>query len=264
MADFVLEKIVADNTTQETSGKENAREVVSKTVPATEDICTGHRENEIKEESNLSDDNVAEDAISDSGSSEEDFGEEERISLWDKMQRRPLLTGMCSVLLLLLVIAGGTVWNLNRQGITLGDAWNYYFPSEQQAVETLSVGKSALLQTDGEPLEEENNLRSTVVTEKETMSGGGQVDLRSLPPLASHRLGVGDRLTLLALEYYGSKDFWVYIYEENKERMPNPNRLSVGLEVKIPDPRKYGIDAEDQQSLARAKSFAERLKEKFE
>jgi len=34
--------------------------------------------------------------------------------------------------------------------------------------------------------------------------------------------------------------------------------------VKIPDPRKYGIDAEDQQSLARAKSFAERLKEKFE
>ena len=264
LADFVLEKIVADNTTQETSGKENAREVVSKTVTATEDICTGHRENEIKEESNLSDDNVAEDAISDSGSSEEDFGEEERISLWDKMQRRPLLTGMCSVLLLLLVIAGGTVWNLNRQGITLGDAWNYYFPSEQQAVETLSVGKSALLQTDGEPLEEENNLRSTVVTETETMSGGGQVDLRSLPPLASHRLGVGDRLTLLALEYYGSKDFWVYIYEENKERMPNPNRLSVGLEVKIPDPRKYGIDAEDQQSLARAKSFAERLKEKFE
>ena len=265
LADFVLEKIATDNIVQESAGKEDIPEVADKTVAMTEDICAEHREGKTEGESTPPDDNVAEEgSVSGNESFEEDFREEESISLWDKMQRRPLLTGLCSVLLLLLVIAGGTVWNLNRQGITLGDAWNYYFPSEQQVVETPSMEKSTLSQAGEEPLAEENNIRPTVVSEKETMSRGEQVDLQALPPVAAHRLGVGDRLTLLALEYYGSKDFWVYIYEENKERMPNPNRLSVGLEVKIPDPRKYGIDAADPQSLARARNFAERLKEKFE
>ncbi len=265
LADFVLEKIATDNIVQESAGKEDSPEVADESVAMTEDICAEYREGKTEGESNPPGDNVVEEgSVSGSESFEEDFREEESISLWDKMQRRPLLTGLCSVLLLLLVIAGGTVWNLNRQGITLGDAWNYYFPSEQQVVETPSMEKSAFSQAGEEPLAEENNIRPTVVSEKETMSRGEKVDLQALPPVAAHRLGVGDRLTLLALEYYGSKDFWVYIYEENKERMPNPNRLSVGLEVEIPDPRKYGIDAADPQSLARARSFAERLKEKFE
>lgn len=44
----------------------------------------------------------------------------------------------------------------------------------------------------------------------------------------------GKRLVDLALEYYGHKYFWVYIYFFNTEVIKNPNNLVSGTRVKIP------------------------------
>ncbi|MEG1586077.1 MAG: hypothetical protein RR346_04305 [Bacteroidales bacterium] len=66
----------------------------------------------------------------------------------------------------------------------------------------------------------------------------------------------GERLTLLSLRYYGSKFFWVYIYEANKKKYPDPEEIPAGAILKIPAPEEYGIDKNNPQSLEKAKQKA--------
>lgn len=67
----------------------------------------------------------------------------------------------------------------------------------------------------------------------------------------------------MAKKYYGSKDFWVYIYEENKSKIGNPNRLQPGVELVIPPAEKYGIDAKNPESISRAKKKATEILTKY-
>lgn len=59
-------------------------------------------------------------------------------------------------------------------------------------------------------------------------------------------------LTTLAEKYYGSQWFWVYIYEENKAIISNPNNVKPGTRVVIPPAEKYGIDVHNPASLKKA------------
>ncbi|MDD3254390.1 MAG: AAA family ATPase [Parabacteroides sp.] len=62
----------------------------------------------------------------------------------------------------------------------------------------------------------------------------------------------GTRLTLLSLSYYGDKVFWVYLYIANRDVIKDPNRVPAGASLRIPMPDRYGIDAADKESVARA------------
>ena len=70
--------------------------------------------------------------------------------------------------------------------------------------------------------------------------------------IASEQIKPGSRLTIMSLRYYGSKDFWVYIYEANKERIQNPDKIEMGTLIRIPklDPRL--IDASNPRCLKKA------------
>ncbi|MDR2816627.1 MAG: hypothetical protein LBB62_08005, partial [Proteiniphilum sp.] len=39
----------------------------------------------------------------------------------------------------------------------------------------------------------------------------------------------GKTLRLLALDLFGNREFWVYIYLENRDKIPNPNRVPAGM-----------------------------------
>lgn len=65
-------------------------------------------------------------------------------------------------------------------------------------------------------------------------------------------LGEGKTLRLLALELFGDKAFWVYIYQENIDIIPNPNIITSGLKLKIPDIDKYFIRKDDSESISKA------------
>lgn len=69
----------------------------------------------------------------------------------------------------------------------------------------------------------------------------------------------GDRLTLIALKYYGHKFFWVYLYEANKDVIKNPDNVPVGTTIKIPAPEIYGIDAKNKASVSKAAAMQSRL-----
>ena len=66
------------------------------------------------------------------------------------------------------------------------------------------------------------------------------------------RLRPGDRLSRLALKKYGNKAFWVYIYEENRARLKDPDNIPVGAVITLPAASKYQINAGDTNSINRA------------
>ncbi len=65
-------------------------------------------------------------------------------------------------------------------------------------------------------------------------------------------LSEGKTLRLLSLELFGDKAFWVYIYQENIDIIPNPNIVNSGLNLKIPDIDKYFIKKDDSESISKA------------
>lgn len=74
----------------------------------------------------------------------------------------------------------------------------------------------------------------------------------------------GERLTIIAERYYGHKAFWGYIYDENRSRLPNPNNVPVGVEITIPTKQKYNIDANNPESIQKAKTHSEEILRQFE
>ncbi len=73
--------------------------------------------------------------------------------------------------------------------------------------------------------------------------------------LATETMEVGSRLTLFARKYYGSKDFWVYIYEANMDVIKNPDNVTVGTKIKIPKLDSKLIDLSNHDCINKAKEL---------
>ena len=76
---------------------------------------------------------------------------------------------------------------------------------------------------------------------------------------AIHVLKAGERLTLVALEHYGDKSFWPYVYEVNRDKIKSPGLVTVGMKLYLPDPAYFGIDANNPESIRKAKNAAAAL-----
>lgn len=66
-------------------------------------------------------------------------------------------------------------------------------------------------------------------------------------------------LTTMARRHYGKKIFWVYIYEENKNIIDDPDHIAPNTVVVIPPAEKYGIKAGDKESEADAMHRAQAI-----
>ncbi|MCF0179300.1 MAG: HU family DNA-binding protein [Bacteroidales bacterium] len=62
----------------------------------------------------------------------------------------------------------------------------------------------------------------------------------------------GERLTLISLRYFGSKEFWPYIYEVNTDKLKSPDNVMAGMKLYLPDPTYFDIDASDEKSIEKA------------
>ena len=79
------------------------------------------------------------------------------------------------------------------------------------------------------------------------------ISISDTQPQITDTVSTNRFLTTMSREYFGEMIFWVYIYEENKEILGNPNRIRPGTVVKIPPAEKYNINRNDSSSLAIAK-----------
>ena len=137
---------------------------------------------------------------------------------------------------------------------------------------TLSLGKQSI---DSRPMN--NNPESVVLPEnKDTLSEMEKDSVLkdsviSASPLAApevkpviETIRSGVFLTTLARKYFGHKAFWVYIYEENKDVIKNPNQVPIGTRLTIPSALKYDIDANNRTSVEKAKALAAKIQSRYE
>jgi hypothetical protein len=75
----------------------------------------------------------------------------------------------------------------------------------------------------------------------------------------TERVQPGDRLTLMAQRLYGNKAFWVYLYEVNKDQLKSPNNVTAGMNLYLPDPIYWQIDATNDTSIQTALRRAAKL-----
>ena len=69
-------------------------------------------------------------------------------------------------------------------------------------------------------------------------------------------------LTVIARKHYGNEFFYVYIYEENKDRISDVNNIAPGTEVIIPLASKCGFDPKDPESIKQAQLKSMQLNKK--
>ena len=75
----------------------------------------------------------------------------------------------------------------------------------------------------------------------------------------THKLEPGERLTLVALQYFGHKDFWPYIFDVNSDKLKSPSNVMSGMTLYLPDPSYFNIDVNDVLSLKKARQHGHDL-----
>jgi len=109
-------------------------------------------------------------------------------------------------------------------------------------------------------LPEVDTLPKAVAPEK-TVSPVDSLDILLTKPrvytefIGSERIVEGSRLTRISERYYGTRDFWVYIYEANKERIKNPDMISIGTLIKIPKVDARLLDAQNPKVMSKAREL---------
>ena len=99
------------------------------------------------------------------------------------------------------------------------------------------------------------NTRNTGTTTTKTTPADSKENVTTKEKIVPGQIPMpaGSSLTQIAMEYYGDKTFWVYIYEHNKSKIKDFNNVPAGTVLKLPLPSTYGINAKSKTSVDKAK-----------
>ncbi len=107
---------------------------------------------------------------------------------------------------------------------------------------------------------DETSHSATTPIKEESRSSGVAGRLKNADgSYTTYKLKAGERLTLVALDNYGDKCFWPYIYEVNKDKLKSPSVVPIGTVLYLPDPAYFGIDVNNPESVQKAKNKAAAL-----
>lgn len=132
-------------------------------------------------------------------------------------------------------------------------------PASEQALAENSTEADADKQKTAEEQKKAEEDKKKAEEEKKKAEEEKQKAEAAKPTTANVAVGTtdtikpGTNLYRMSRKHYGSDKFWVYIYEENKAKYPNPNTIPVGAVLHIPQLGKYGAKAGDPASFAAAK-----------
>ena len=129
-------------------------------------------------------------------------------------------------------------------GLTIGSLTGYWVgrhttlfpPSQAETAETV------------EPITTSNDTSATSITSATSVT--------PVTPVTTDTVRTDYYITDMARKYFGNKDFWSYIYEENADSLGHPEHIHPGQILVIPDAAKYGIDPDNKESLKRARALA--------
>lgn len=185
--------------------------------------------------------------------------------LQDEIQRRfslkKFLVGLIAIVAVLLVVAGGAYYYVQNYNPDLLSELIPGKPRKQlEPIPSVSIATNdVVLPSDSVSLPVD-----TVAVTVATIDNDSVPTAADKPEVVTDVVRKGTFLTTMSLKHYGHKAFWVYIYEENKAQIPNPNNVAAGTVVVIPPAHKYGINANDTLSVAKALSIADGIKAKYD
>lgn len=157
--------------------------------------------------------------------------------------------GLVIVGIVAIVVAGSTFLYLNRS-FFLGPEIPTPALTGRSLPDQATATVDTLHEVEAETDVEIEEIKDTVITEPSVTTPEAPVKVPEV--LAKVKIETGSRLTLISLEYYGSKIFWVYLYDYNKAAIKDPNNIPVGTEILVPDPSLYGIDKHSRASIDKA------------
>lgn len=67
--------------------------------------------------------------------------------------------------------------------------------------------------------------------------------------IATEKVIQGSRLTRISERHYGVKEFWVYIFEANRDLLDSPDDIAIGMELKIPKLNPKLADADNPRCM---------------
>lgn len=76
------------------------------------------------------------------------------------------------------------------------------------------------------------------------------------------KVAKGQRLTTIALDNYGDKNYWVYIYLYNHKIIKNPNSVNVGMKLLVPKLDRSLVDGSNPVTMEMASEVRRALVEK--
>lgn len=137
-------------------------------------------------------------------------------------------------------------------GIIIGGMCGYFIYPRLNKAELTSVE----LMTDTGDLSDDSNVDETSLSDDsdnpESLSVTDVTEATEVPAIITDTVTRTCYLTTMSRKYYGRYEFWVYIYEENRDRLGDPNRIPPGTVVTIPPIGKYDINPDDSISVQRA------------
>ncbi|MCL1938674.1 MAG: HU family DNA-binding protein [Candidatus Azobacteroides sp.] len=164
---------------------------------------------------------------------------------------------------IILIIAGVYLYFEHEERLQAEyvNSFLHQFDDNQEIEQSATTGKtsSEIFFREREPLPRASD---TLVDNPIVNNPIAKIDADNSNIIKKRRIVAGERLTLIALKEYGHKSFWVYIYQENRDRIKNPDNVPVGTELIIPPASKYGIDKNSKESIQKADELALQLMSK--
>ena len=236
------EAVITSNEKEEDS-IENQNVTVDLIIPRTE-IATDSTENpESKLDVNFTKDIPVEDDLNDTESSYNASKEHPVKTTNNNIKSKRVIILWLNIAIALLVI------------FSLGFVYNYYTSNNSSDLteETSETSK---------PLEDISVANSEIKLD-ESKVVVDSIKSEELLPRKTAKMSPGRTLRLIALNKLGDREFWVYIYMINKDKIENPNVVPVGLVLDLPYENEYPMNANNPDDVAIAKKLGDELIKNF-
>ena len=134
---------------------------------------------------------------------------------------------------------------------SLGFAYNYYISHNSSNLGT-EVRETA------KPLKDVSDANTELPLEEPKIVADSIKTAKTLPRKTA-KMSPGRTLRLIALDKLGDREFWIYIYKINRDKISNPNVVPIGLMLEIPHENEYPMNANNPDDVAKAKKLGEKL-----
>lgn len=142
------------------------------------------------------------------------------------------------MLLLGLFVGGAGVYVLHTMGLLPEFHWPV---GKVETINMIEVPQDAVITDDGrlvpDSLPADSATMDTTVTVAEPVDTLQQLfdtPRKYTEFIASETVRDGSRITRISERHYGAKEFWVYIYEANRNLLKHPDDIATGMVLKIP------------------------------